>query len=37
MMRMITGLAQFVELDVPFLAQERNKRIADLQRHDGQS
>ena len=31
MMRMITGLAQFVALDVPFLAQERNNRVADLQ------
>jgi hypothetical protein len=31
MLRMITGLAQFVELDVPFLAQERNKRVIDLQ------
>ena len=31
MMRMITGLAQFVELDVPFLAQERNKRVVGLQ------
>jgi hypothetical protein len=31
MMRMITGLAQFVELDVPFLAQERNKRVVELQ------
>jgi hypothetical protein len=31
MMRMITGLAQFVELDVPFLAEERNKRIVELQ------
>ena len=32
MMRMITGLAQFVELDVPFLAEERNKRVIELQR-----
>lgn len=32
MMRMITGLAQFVELDVPFLAEERNKRVVELQR-----
>jgi hypothetical protein len=31
MMRMITGLEQFVELDVPFLAQERNKRVVELQ------
>jgi seryl-tRNA synthetase len=31
MLRMITGLAQFVELDVPFLAQERNKRVIELQ------
>lgn len=31
MMRMITGLAQFVELDVPFLAQERNNRVIGLQ------
>jgi seryl-tRNA synthetase len=31
MMRMITGLAQFVELDVPFLAEERNNRVAELQ------
>jgi hypothetical protein len=31
MMRMITGLAQFVALDVPFLAQERNKRVTQLQ------
>jgi len=31
MLRMITGLAQFVELDVPFLAQERNKRVVELQ------
>lgn len=30
MMNMITGLAQFVELDVPFLAQERSDRLADL-------
>jgi hypothetical protein len=31
MMRMITGLAQFVALDVPFLAQERNNRVVELQ------
>jgi hypothetical protein len=31
MLRMITGLQQFVELDVPFLPLERNKRISDLQ------
>jgi hypothetical protein len=31
MLRMITGLAQFVELDVPFLAQERNNRVVELQ------
>ena len=31
MMRMIIGLAQFVELDVPFLAEERNKRVVSLQ------
>ncbi len=31
MMRMITGLEQFVELDVPFLAQERNNRVVELQ------
>ena len=31
MMRMITGLDQFVELDVPFLAQERNNRVVQLQ------
>ena len=30
MMRMIAGLQQFVQLDVPFLPQERSKRIADL-------
>lgn len=30
MMRMIDGLAQFVELDTPFLPEERAKRIADL-------
>ncbi|WP_414829799.1 DUF3450 domain-containing protein [Alteromonas sp. H39] len=30
MIRMITGLEQFVELDVPFLAEERANRIADL-------
>jgi hypothetical protein len=30
MMNMISGLSQFVELDVPFLAQERSDRIADL-------
>lgn len=31
MMNMIDGLAQFVALDVPFLAQERSDRLADLQ------
>jgi hypothetical protein len=31
MLRMITGLAQFVALDVPFLAQERNNRVIELQ------
>ncbi len=31
MLRMIEGLAQFVELDMPFLPEERRKRIADLQ------
>lgn len=30
MMRMIDGLEQFVDLDVPFLPQERSTRIADL-------
>lgn len=30
MIRMIAGLTQFIELDVPFLAEERAKRIADL-------
>ncbi|UAA37997.1 DUF3450 domain-containing protein [Paraneptunicella aestuarii] len=30
MMRMIDGLEQFVSLDVPFLPEERSKRIADL-------
>lgn len=30
MMRMIDGLAQFVALDVPFLAEEREKRINGL-------
>jgi len=30
MMRMITGLEQFVALDVPFLTEERSKRIASL-------
>ncbi len=30
MIRMIDGLAQFVNLDVPFLPQERAKRIEDL-------
>lgn len=31
MLRMIDGLAQFVELDMPFLQEERANRIADLQ------
>ena len=31
MARMIDTLAKFVELDVPFLPEERSKRIADLQ------
>jgi hypothetical protein len=31
MLRMITGLAQFVGLDVPFLAEERNNRVVALQ------
>lgn len=30
MIRMIDGLAQFIELDVPFLPEERANRIADL-------
>ncbi|MGS2720696.1 DUF3450 domain-containing protein [Paraglaciecola aestuariivivens] len=30
MMRMISGLAQFVALDMPFLPEERSKRISDL-------
>ncbi|KXI28617.1 DUF3450 domain-containing protein [Paraglaciecola hydrolytica] len=30
MMRMIEGLEQFVALDVPFLAEERNQRITSL-------
>ncbi|MCF2948281.1 DUF3450 domain-containing protein [Paraglaciecola aquimarina] len=30
MMRMITGLEQFVSLDVPFLPKERAKRVEDL-------
>jgi hypothetical protein len=30
MMRMITGLEQFVALDVPFLKEERSNRIAEL-------
>lgn len=30
MLRMIEGLEQFVALDMPFLPEERNKRIADL-------
>lgn len=30
MMRMIDGLDQFVQLDVPFLMEERNNRVADL-------
>jgi len=30
MMKMIDGLAQFIELDVPFLAEERAKRILTL-------
>lgn len=31
MLNMITGLSQFVALDVPFLAEERGNRILDLQ------
>ena len=30
MIRMIDGLEQFVQLDVPFLPEERSKRVADL-------
>lgn len=30
MIRMIDGLAQFIELDVPFLPEERANRVADL-------
>ncbi|WP_158967427.1 DUF3450 domain-containing protein [Paraglaciecola sp. L3A3] len=30
MLRMITGLEQFVKLDVPFLPVERNKRVEEL-------
>lgn len=30
MIRMIDGLEQFVELDIPFLAKERSERIAEL-------
>ncbi len=32
MMRMIEGLRQFIALDVPFLAEERQKRLAELQK-----
>jgi len=32
MARMIDTLANFVELDIPFLADERSKRISDLQK-----
>ncbi len=31
MIRMIAGLKQFVALDVPFLAEERQKRLAELE------
>lgn len=30
MLRMVDGLEQFVSLDMPFLLDERNKRVADL-------
>jgi hypothetical protein len=29
--RMVQGLADFIELDIPFLAEERNQRLAELQ------
>jgi len=31
MLRMIDGLKQFIELDVPFLADERNERLGNLE------